>query len=85
MKKCIIAAVTTAITVSLIQAATYIPEIQDVTTTALLQELTNAKQATETNNYTAAISSLDTALTMTDSAEFVDPDQESGPIPSFLL
>ena len=41
---------------------------------------TNAKQAAATNNYTAAISCLDTALTLTDAAEFVDPDQESGPM-----
>ena len=80
MKNCIIAALTISVTISIAHAATYIPEIQDITTPELLQKLTNAKQAAETNNYTAAISCLDTALTMTDAAEFVDQDQTSGPM-----
>jgi hypothetical protein len=80
MKKSIIAILTTIITVSLIHAATFIPEIKDVITPELLQELTNAKQAAETNNYSTAITCMDEALTMTEASEFADPDQGSGPM-----
>ena len=80
MKKRIIPVLATVLFASFIQSATFIPEIKDITTPALLQELTNAERAAKTNNYIDAISCLETALTLTDSPEFVDPDINSGPM-----